>query len=415
MRARDALGCVAAVALMATSARVAAQEGAAASEAVLVIEVSSAGEGAAEGAERVGPLRTGRLARGQSRRFPVRLDADRCYAAVAQGERALTNVDVVLASGRTVLARDGSTSPSARANYCTGPRAEQARLSVTAFRGAGLFALGLFSFPVAAASTDPGTAGGHGALERLEALARAQAGNMRALSAPTRESLAEGERVERDVVLTPGRCYRVLAAGEDTIVDLDLALIAEGGRALQTDVGEAQSATLGVLRPLCPPTPGNHRLAVRIEAGSGSFAWQVFGSAERSAEPVAQAPRFRVGGSGTDFIANSVRGRHRAAGEGRPAVTDLVVTSLRTNESREVRVPVEGGHCYVVLAAGTPSVRDLDLRILDPYGNERARDHSHDALPHARVCASVGGSWRVQVRMFNGYGRVGVQAFGSPR
>jgi len=62
-----------------------------------------------------------------------------------------------------------------------------------------------------------------------------------------------------------------------------------------------------------------------------------------------------------------------------------------------------------------PSVRELNLRVLDPYGNERARDSEGDAFPSVRFCPAVGGRWKLQVRMFNGYGRYALQVFSGPR
>jgi hypothetical protein len=122
----------------------------------------------------------------------------------------------------------------------------------------------------------------------------------------------------------------------------------------------------------------------------------------------------RVGGTGTDFIANRIRELHRVGGEGRPPVTGVVRGSLETAGTRHIEVPVRGQHCYVAVAAGVPSVRILDLRVLDPYGNERDTDETEDALPTVRFCPSVGGaSWKIEVRMYEGYGNYGVQVFGS--
>ncbi|MEM9190562.1 MAG: hypothetical protein AAGF12_15360 [Myxococcota bacterium] len=126
-----------------------------------------------------------------------------------------------------------------------------------------------------------------------------------------------------------------------------------------------------------------------------------------------RSDELRVGGDGTGFVATTIRDRHREVGQGRPAVSDVDDQTLETNDRHRLEVQVEGGHCYVAIAVGVPSVRTLDLRILDPFGNERATDETEDAFPAAAFCPSVAGSWIVELHMFNGYGRVGAQVFGS--
>ncbi|MFW5921257.1 MAG: hypothetical protein ACOCUS_05400, partial [Polyangiales bacterium] len=121
--------------------------------------------------------------------------------------------------------------------------------------------------------------------------------------------------------------------------------------------------------------------------------------------------RYRVGGSGSGFLASKIRERHGEAGEGHRPATDLRTGRLQTGKKARFEVSVEGGKCYVVLAAGVPSVRELNLRVLDSFGNEVASDSTRDAFPAARACPSVGGRWTVELDMFNGYGKYAVQVF----
>lgn len=393
----------------------AAQAGDARLAAQLVIEVSSAGE---EAGERVGSVQSGWLRQGQTRRFAARLEAGRCYLFVGRGAPSIDNLDVSLARGRTVLTRDSATGRAADVRHCAGERAERVRWSVTAFRGQGAFAAAVYRLPEGSdAASAVEEVSGVTALERLDALAAARAGDMRPVTPPRRETLSEGERVEREVSLEPGRCYRVLVAGEGGIGDVDVALLGPDGGALQSDEVDGRDAYLGVLRPLCPGQPGQYRVALRVEQGGGSFAWQVRGSAPGGAARevrTARPSRYRVGGTGSGFVAERIRARHRAVGEGRQPVTDLVTGRLRTSEEHRIPLEVEGGRCYVVIAAGMPSVRELNLRVLDPYGNERARDETRDAFPSVRFCPSVAGRWTVEIDMFNGYGQWGAQAFAGP-
>lgn len=388
-------------------------------QAQLVIDVSAIGEEASVGGRRFGEVRAGRLRQGQSKRFSVTLSPGQCVLVVARAAAPIENVDVAIARGRTELARDTSTDTSADARYCAGERRERVRWSVTAFRGTGTFAAGAFEVPATApGGGEAATAESGGSLlERLAARATELASGMQPVTTAARLSIREGARIEADVPITAGRCYRVVTASEG-IADLDLALVAPGGGGLvQEDGTDDGNPTLGVLRPLCPAQPGNYRVVARAERGGGAFAWQVLGAAPAGPRGGQQArtARFRIGGAGSDFVAQRIRAKHGEVGGGRQPITDLITGTLATSERRAVSIDVQGGRCYVAIAAGVPSVRELDVRIVDPFGHEHARDETRDALPSARACPSVAGTWSVEVRMHNGYGRYGLQVFEGAR
>lgn len=402
-----------------------AQDGDSVGEAELLIFVSSAGESVR--GEQLGALRAGTLRQNQQRTFTLAVPANRCVAVFGRGGAGVENLDVSLVRGRTVLARDTTAAAEAELRFCAGARAERARMQVRAFRGGGLFAAAAYLLPEGSTATEVagGTGTGAGAtgttagasasvLERLTARATAVVGDYTPVSPPARETLRAGERIDRTVMLTPGRCYRIVASGEDAIADLDLVLLDPTGGNVQEDGSNDREPTLGVLRPLCPALPGQYHVVARIERGEGAFAWQVFGSG--AARPAtgggaATASRFRIGGAGNDFVAQRIRALHQQRGEGRQPATDLVAGDLRTGESRETTLEVDGGACYTVIAAGVPSIRELDLRVLDGFGNERAHDEQRDAFPSASFCAPVAGRWRIVTRVFLGYGHYGLQVF----
>jgi hypothetical protein len=66
------------------------------------------------------------------------------------------------------------------------------------------------------------------------------------------------------------------------------------------------------------------------------------------------------------------------------------------------------------MAAGTPSLRSLDLEIVDQRDNVIAEARDQGSFAMTRACASIPGQWRVRVRAFKGYGEYGLQVFGSP-
>jgi hypothetical protein len=395
-----------------------------AQDAQLLVDLASTAESAGADTRTSLAQLSGALRASQKRGVAVAVPAGRCVVVVARSAAGLENVDVEIARGRTVLARDTDTGRSATARHCAGSAPERLEARARAFRGAGGFALAAYLLPQGEASASASRSLAQpfaaGLLDRLALLVSASSGGMSPLTAPAREVLAPGQRVERDVTIVPGRCYRVIVAAEDGVMDVDLALRAPGARVdetVQTDGTRVALASLGVIRPLCPALPGTYRLALTLVAGTGAFAWQLLGSVDAPAQP-ASAPRsatFRVGGVGTDFVAQRLRTRHAAVGEGREAVTDARVGQLRTSESSEEEVRVEGGRCYVVLGAGAPSAAEVDLLVRDALGNELARDAERDAAPRARFCPLTSGPVRIAVRMARGYGGFGVQVFGGPR
>lgn len=121
-------------------------------------------------------------------------------------------------------------------------------------------------------------------------------------------------------------------------------------------------------------------------------------------------PAYPIGG-GPGFVGDHLRALYATHGNGALPMIAVANTTLGAGERREITFPVHAGVCYVILAAGMPSVRELDLSVLDPYGNERARDTTHDAFPFVRVCPEVDGEYRILVGMYLGYGPYGLQVF----
>jgi len=367
-------------------------------------------------ARSVGEALHGSLEAGRSRRFPVRLEANRCVAALARAEGSAEglNVDLLLSRGRTELARDTGHGAVARLLYCAGPRAERLQLLVTSTRGSLRFVAGLYAVPAGTEIVEDPGAGS--ALDRLGALVEEHAEGMLPVTPPARLMLASGERVQREIPLAPGRCYRILAAADASVVDLDLALIGPQGTLLQEDHGELALATLGVLRPLCPARAGAHRLILRAERGQGAAAFRVLGSAVLAAsEASAERRVHRIGGDAEGYLNRQIRARHAAVGEGRLGISPLHQGELRTSQEARFEVEVHSGECYVATAVGMPSARDLDLTLLDAFGHERERERGESAAPALRFCPAVSGHWTLIVRMQAGYGRFAAQVFGGPR
>jgi len=127
---------------------------------------------------------------------------------------------------------------------------------------------------------------------------------------------------------------------------------------------------------------------------------------------VADVGAHPVGGQGVDFISSKLRERHRAGGGSAPVpATPVLRARLATSEASEHPVRLEGARCYQVWAVGVPSVRNLELSLVDEFGHTRARDDVDDAFPSLRSCPPVDAEWTLMMRVFEGYGPVGAQFF----
>lgn len=76
--------------------------------------------------------------------------------------------------------------------------------------------------------------------------------------------------------------------------------------------------------------------------------------------------------------------------------------------------PMRSGTCYVVLAAATSAVRELDVRIYDSDGVEAVRDGSEGARAALRFCPAQSGTYYVTVRASAGSGLYEVRTFRGP-
>jgi hypothetical protein len=78
-------------------------------------------------------------------------------------------------------------------------------------------------------------------------------------------------------VPSAGSCYRIFAAGDRGISDLDLILRGPDGSTLIGDLTHDAWPILPPQEPLCFDTPGLYMLEVSVFQGSGTYAVQVWG------------------------------------------------------------------------------------------------------------------------------------------
>ncbi len=381
-----------------------------------MLAVASAGEHDARGT-RIGSMRHEEVRPGRPLTFDTTLNPSECLLLVAQAGQGIRDLDLTIrrlgASG-TPLSRVTARGGLGQARHCAGARIERLRFLVASVAGRGRVVAAIYrvaapppSQAIVIDSTSP--------LERLSALVERDGARYAPITPPALEpALEAGTFIERTVPLAPGRCYRVFAAGSAGVTHLSISIRAPRSDAeLQNDGAELATPTLGVLRPLCPATAGEHHLRFQVEAGSGRFAWRVYAQAQRAAA-VARLQTYAVGGDGSGYVPSRLRSRHRVVGRGGLGVIPLAEGALRRSGTVEVPVEVRAGRCYVAIAAGVPSVRSLSLSVRDTFGQERATGAAAPQ-PHARFCPSIAGQWTVRVKAEVGYGRYGMQVFSQPR
>ena len=272
------------------------------------------------------------------------------------------------------------------------------------------FAFALASVLVAGAASLAAQAPSADALPlgRLAAL-RERLGGGAVLRAAAREALVTGATLRRTLPLQRGRCVRIVAAAGPGLTDLDLRLEDPEGRPVQEDLGDGDTASLGVREPLCPERTGSYELLLIASEGSGSLAWQLLGP-PRAEAAQAGAPAHVVGGP-PGYLGDGLRDAHARAGEGRPAITAVHRAELARSETTTLRLATRRGRCYLAIAAGAPSIRALSLRVRDAFGQPRG-NAGPAQQPAARFCAATDGPVEVILKAERGYGPVALQVFG---
>lgn len=74
-----------------------------------------------------------------------------------------------------------------------------------------------------------------------------------------------------------GRCYRIFAAAEGAVQDLDMAVLDPDLAVVGYDTNNDPFPILNPDGPLCLTRPGTYTVLVSVERGEGSYAIQVWG------------------------------------------------------------------------------------------------------------------------------------------
>jgi len=88
--------------------------------------------------------------------------------------------------------------------------------------------------------------------------------------------------------------------------------------------------------------------------------------------------------------------------------------SLSRNASRNYQVTLNAGDCYTLAAFGGAGVRDLDIYLTSPTGQQLARDIATDSRPIVNTCVQQSGAYRVRILMYAGAGPFTYQIYRNP-
>ncbi|MCS6798632.1 MAG: hypothetical protein NZ898_08880 [Myxococcota bacterium] len=216
------------------------------------------------------PVRA-RLAEGEARELPLRLEGDRCYAVLAVGDGGVRDLDLVLSVGGRVVDRDVEAHGRPSVRVCPDRNAEASvRVQMTSGAGEVVFS----AYRWTRGTRGPFNLRGvqYVRLGELTALLEGEGFTPDTDSTPGRLRIArEGASANAQVRLAGGACYAVVVVGGDGVVDLDVE-VARGPTVLGTD---GQRSAFPWVR-FCATEGGMYTVRVSAREGSGDVFHQVF-------------------------------------------------------------------------------------------------------------------------------------------
>lgn len=206
------------------------------------------------------------------------------------------------------------------------------------------------------------------------------------------------------------QCYAFAALGGPGARQTDIALNDAGGQPLSADTVEGQDAVI----QYCAPATGSYSLSVRLAEGQGSMftVGYVQNAAQATqTQPVIASTSTAGAGLQENFALLDADMRAR----GYESYGEQTTGQLAEGATRDFSIQLEGERCYALLAVGDASVRDLDLHLMAPGGDEVDRDIANDARPTVRVCPRTGGNYRMVVQVAAGTGSFVYAPYRWPR
>ncbi|MBK8171789.1 MAG: hypothetical protein IPK60_15775 [Sandaracinaceae bacterium] len=350
----------------------------------------------------------------QERMLPLNLDSRYCYSFATFGGPGARDTDVYLMDGgNNELATDHGTGLDSAVEYCP-QQTGSYQLKVTMYAGSGpLFMAGFARAAQAATPTPtpastPVVSGEATAGAGLEDNFRLLDSDMRArgyetFGEQTRGELASGTERSLSIALEGGKCYAILAVGDNGVRDLDLILSDSRDREVDRDVEENPRPIVRV----CPTSSGTYTMHLRMFNGQGHFVY--------SAYRWPRGTRGPFGLRGLMYVRLAEMTQLLSADQYTPDAdfTPAQGTFRAQGETHSHELQLAANRCYSVLVVGGEGLDDVDARLMQ--GNTQlATDASRNAFPNVRYCTTQAGTYSLGVRAAAGEGAYFYQLFTHP-
>jgi hypothetical protein len=340
--------------------------------------------------------------------FDLNLQQGWCYTFATFGGPGTTDTDVFLTDpGGEELESDTRAERDARVRFCpqqSGPYV----LRTLLYHGNGpVFTVGYAQAQGGAATAQSGDVMGSQATTAagIEQNFRLLDADMRArgyesYGEPSRGTLQPSQSRDYPLELEGGKCYAILAVGDNGVRNLDLVVTDQAGREIDQDV---ETDARPVVR-VCAGRTGNYSIRVRMSEGAGNFVYAPYRWPRGTRGPFGLEGLIYVRlAEVTSLLA--VEGYEpdidAAPGRGRLA---------RQTQSRTHALELSAGQCYSVLVVGGEGVHDLDASLL--RGSDSVvSDQTRTAFPSVRHCAEQAGRYSLQVTATGGAGEYFYQIF----
>jgi len=348
------------------------------------------------------------LAAKADRTLKVPVKGGVCYrmAAVHESKHGGgVRVEIAPPKGKKI---DGKTiGEFAVADYCPA-KAEQVAVTVGAdAAGTVAFAAFVGDLESGAFSGGPSSFDLDVLLASLKAAVEKSAAGMEAADTPVTGMIAYAGTATVDVALDKDYCYTLIAVttcAGTCGVELTAAL---GGKALASQASQAGSAVV----ELCPAASGKG--AAQVKLAATTRVKEAFAFMPMKKKTASKLTIHAAGDMQDDYVAKKIVETAAAKAKGGSAVTPILRGDLMTNKVATFDLPLAGNVCYTIIAAGKPSVKDLEVRLVNPIGQEIARDDTASpvAVVETAKCPQWDGTYTVSVKLFSGYGAFGLQVF----
>lgn len=346
------------------------------------------------------------------RLLPVNLDARFCYAFATFGGPGARDTDIFLMDGaNNEIESDHRVGMDASIEHCPAQTGSY-QLKMAMYQGSGnLFMAGFArsanngGAPVQPTNNTQVVAGtateGAGLEDNFRLLdSDMHARGYESFGDQTRGELATGQDRAINIPLEGGKCYAILAVGDNGVRDLDLVLLDSRNNEVDRDVEQNPRPVVRV----CPSNSGTYSMHLRMFDGQGHFVYAAYRWPRGTRGP--------FGLRGLMYVRLAEMTELLSVDQYSPDAdfTPEQGTFRAQGEVHSHEIQLAANRCYSVLVVGGDGVDDIDAQLLNGR-TPLAADSSRNAFPNVRYCTQQAGAYTLQVRAQTGEGAYYYQLF----